>query len=104
MTSNDLERQTLRFDSFAANLHTCELRKGDRLGTITDPMSNARSEIRSPYSGRVIGMARNQIVMPGFAAFHVGIATVEAPVDDTEPAVAKKSESKSDDYVDGMSE
>ena len=78
--------------------------EGDLLGTITDPMSNARSEIRSPYSGRVIGMARNQIVMPGFAAFHVGIATVEAPVDETEPAVAKKAEGKSDDYVDGMSE
>ena len=78
--------------------------EGDLLGTITDPMSNARSEIRSPYSGRVIGMARNQIVMPGFAAFHVGIATVEAPVDETEPAVVKKAEGKSDDYVDGMSE
>jgi predicted deacylase len=78
--------------------------EGDLLGTITDPMSNARSEIRSPYSGRVIGMARNQIVMPGFAEFHVGIATVEAPVDETEPAVVKKAEGKSDDYVDGMSE
>jgi predicted deacylase len=78
--------------------------EGDLLGTITDPMSNARSEIRSPYSGRVIGMARNQIVMPGFAAFHVGIATVETPVDETEPAVVKKAEGKSDDYVDGMSE
>ena len=78
--------------------------EGDLLGTITDPMSNARSEIRSPYSGRIIGMARNQIVMPGFAAFHVGIATVEAPVEDTEPGVAQKSDGWSDDYVDGMSE
>ena len=78
--------------------------EGDLLGTITDPMSNARSEVRSPYSGRVIGMARNQIVMPGFAAFHVGIATVETPLDESEPAVAKKTEGKSDDYVDGMSE
>ena len=49
-------------------------------------------------------MARNQVVMPGFAAFHVGIATVEAPVGETEPAVAKKDDGKSDDYVDGMSE
>ena len=78
--------------------------EGDVLGTITDPMNNARSEVRSPYSGRIIGMARNQVVMPGFAAFHVGIATVEAPVDETEPAVAKKDDGKSDDYVDGMSE
>ena len=49
------------------------VRKGDLLGTITDPMSNARTELYSPYSGRIIGMARNQVVMPGFAAFHVGI-------------------------------
>ena len=78
--------------------------QGDLLGTITDPMSNAQSEVRSPYAGRIIGMARNQVVMPGFAAFHVGIATAEAPVDETEPAVAKKGDGKSDDYVDGMSE
>jgi predicted deacylase len=78
--------------------------EGDLLGTITDPMSNARSEIRSPYAGRVIGMARNQVVMPGFAAFHVGIATAEAPVDDAAAPFAKKDGDKSDDYVDGMSE
>ena len=76
------------------------VRKGDLLGTITDPMSNARSELRSPYSGRIIGMARNQVVMPGFAAFHVGIETDEAPVDDT----AIVPTNGNDDYVDGMSE
>ena len=76
------------------------VRKGDLLGTITDPMNNARTELRSPYSGRVIGMARNQVVMPGFAAFHVGIQTDEAPVEDA-PADTMSS---SDDYVDGMSE
>jgi predicted deacylase len=80
------------------------VRKGDRLGTITDPMNNARSELRSPYSGRIIGMARNQVVMPGFAAFHVGIQTDEAPVDEVaDPAVDHDKEDSSD-YVDGMSE
>ncbi len=80
------------------------VRKGDLLGTITDPMNNARTELRSPYSGRIIGMARNQVVMPGFAAFHVGIETDEAPVDDVaEPALSHSHES-SNDYVDGMSE
>ena len=79
------------------------VREGDLLGTITDPMNNARSELRSPYSGRIIGMARNQVVMPGFAAFHVGIATVEAPVDTPEQS-AGHGEGASDDYVDGMSE
>jgi predicted deacylase len=79
------------------------VREGDLLGTITDPMNNARSELRSPYAGRIIGMARNQVVMPGFAAFHVGIATVSAPVDD-EPSVVHEEENTNDDYVDGMSE
>jgi len=78
------------------------VRKGDLLGTITDPMSNARSELRSPYSGRIIGMARNQVVMPGFAAFHVGIqaedVVSEEAVSDTPRHVDAGG------YVDGMSE
>ena len=80
------------------------VRKGDVLGTITDPMSNARSELRSPYSGRIIGMARNQVVMPGFAAFHVGIQTDEAPTEDAQDVVVSEAPTASDDYVDGMSE
>ena len=84
------------------------VREGDLLGTITDPMNNARRELRSPYSGRIIGMARNQVVMPGFAAFHVGIATTDTPVvgdeQQAEPAAVHKEENASDDYVDGMSE
>lgn len=86
------------------------VRKGDLLGTITDPMSNARSELRSPYAGRIIGMARNQVVMPGFAAFHVGIQTQsdETPEDQTadDPGGVILSETPKDsaDYVDGMSE
>ena len=78
------------------------VRKGDLLGTITDPMSNARSELRSPYSGRIIGMARNQVVMPGFAAFHVGIQADDVTVDDEPRDLAHKSETGG--YVDGISE
>ena len=80
------------------------VRKGDLLGTITDPMNNARTEVRSPYAGRIIGMARNQVVMPGFAAFHVGIETDEAPVEETVQPSMKLSQDSSNDYVDGMSE
>jgi predicted deacylase len=79
------------------------VRKGDVLGTITDPMNNARSEVLSPYSGRIIGMARNQVVMPGFAAFHVGIQTDEAPVEEM-PEIDVHGDGSSNDYVDGMSE
>jgi predicted deacylase len=80
------------------------VRKGDLLGTITDPMSNARSELRSPYGGRIIGMARNQVVMPGFAAFHVGIETDDTPMQPEADAAFSGPAEKSTDYVDGMSE
>jgi predicted deacylase len=79
------------------------VRKGDLLGSITDPMSNARSELRSPYAGRIIGMARNQVVMPGFAAFHIGIETDKIVVDE-EPAADAVEKSEDGGYVDGMSE
>jgi predicted deacylase len=49
---------------------------GDVLGTVVDPITNAKQELRAPASGRIIGMALNQFVMPGYAAFHLGI---EAP-------------------------
>ncbi|MCP4333801.1 MAG: succinylglutamate desuccinylase/aspartoacylase family protein [Gammaproteobacteria bacterium] len=78
------------------------VRKGDLLGTITDPMSNQRTEIYSPYAGRIIGLARNQVVMPGFAAFHVGIQADYVIVEEETIDVAKHSITGG--YVDGMSE
>lgn len=47
------------------------------LGTVTDPITNVRTEIVSPYNGRVLGMALNQVVLPGFAAFRIGIQASE---------------------------
>lgn len=52
--------------------------KGEVLGTVTDPITNARSDIVSPYQGRILGMALDQVVLPGFAAYHIGIQTPEA--------------------------
>jgi predicted deacylase len=78
------------------------VRRGDLLGTITDPMSNARSELRSPYTGRIIGMARNQVVMPGFATFHVGIQSDVLEDEGGSLDLARKSATGG--YVDGMSE
>lgn len=54
------------------------VKEGDLLGTVTDPITNARTSIKSPYQGRVIGMALDQVVLPGFAAYHIGIQTPEA--------------------------
>jgi hypothetical protein len=82
------------------------VRKGDLLGTITDPMNNEQVELHAPYTGRIIGMARNQVVMPGFAAFHVGIQTDEAPTEEADNAFAMDEfETANDDaYIDGISE
>ncbi len=44
---------------------------GQILGTVTDPITNRRGSIVSPTDGRILGMAINQVVMPGFAAFHL---------------------------------
>lgn len=51
------------------------VRRDQRLGVIVDPVRNTEREILSPLFGRVIGMARNQVVLPGFAAFHIGEET-----------------------------
>ncbi len=48
-----------------------KVKRGDALGTVTDPISNEQVTISAPYAGRVIGMALNQFVMPGFATFHI---------------------------------
>ena len=79
------------------------VRKGDILGTITDPVSNARAELLAPYSGRVLGMARNQVVMPGNAAFHLGIESEDNPEDLAEQPDIVNADVTSD-YIDGMSE
>jgi len=47
--------------------------QGARLGTVTDPVTNHSSDVIAPYAGRVLGMALNQVVLPGYAAFHIGI-------------------------------
>lgn len=50
-----------------------EVERGQVLGSVTDPVSNDSREVRSPFEGRVIGMAVNQVVIPGFAAFLLGL-------------------------------
>ena len=72
--------------------------EGDLLGTITDPITNAQTRIYAPKDGRVIGIARNQVVMPGFAAYHLGIDGVAPPalIDTEQNAVDIVSPSRSD--------
>ena len=49
--------------------------EGELLGVVTDPISNQQYRIYAPLSGRVLGMALNQVVLPGFAAYRIGKET-----------------------------
>lgn len=64
---------------------------GQRLGRVVDPVSNVERYILAPQPGRVIGMAQNQAVLPGYAAFHLGTETSEqqAVRQAEEPAAAE---------------
>ncbi|MCB1559715.1 MAG: succinylglutamate desuccinylase/aspartoacylase family protein [Xanthomonadales bacterium] len=48
---------------------------GQQLGRVVDPLNNRDEAIVSPIPGRVLGMALNPVVLPGFAAYHVGAET-----------------------------
>ncbi|MGF1511265.1 MAG: succinylglutamate desuccinylase/aspartoacylase family protein [Myxococcota bacterium] len=48
------------------------VRKGDVLGVVQLPFSDRFYEILAPNNGVIIGCAQPQLVLPGFAAFHLG--------------------------------
>ncbi len=77
------------------------VRPGDLLGTVTDPISNEQNEIVSPYRGRVIGMALDQFVMPGYATFHIGI---EAEMTEATESPVEEDVDHSEDTYDGGAE
>jgi predicted deacylase len=54
--------------------------KDSVLGLLSNPITNKTTQIKSPIAGRVIGMALNQVMYPGFAAYHIGLksSVVEA--------------------------
>lgn len=61
---------------------------------VTDPISNQQHRIYAPISGRVLGMALNQVVLPGFAAYRIGTATSKSD------AATQSSEDTSEDTPD----
>jgi uncharacterized protein len=84
------------------------VKEEDILGTVTDPITNARTTIKSPYNGRIIGMALDQVVLPGFAAYHIGIQTPEAILieesQQNEGALEEDEEDGDDSGVDDSDE
>ncbi|MZR64068.1 succinylglutamate desuccinylase [Alcanivorax sp. DP30] len=71
-----------------------KVKKGEILGTVTDPISNTGSAIIAPYDGRVLGMAVNQVVHAGFAAFRIGeVKSTEEVEAQAEKASKEKGQS-----------
>jgi uncharacterized protein len=50
------------------------------LGHIINPLTNKQIEIRAPVKGRILGMALNQFMLPGYAAFHIAIETEDSAI------------------------
>lgn len=82
--------------------------KGSVLGLLSDPITNVSTEIVAPFEGRVIGMALNQVMYPGFAAYHIGLksSAVEAaqptplPTEEEGADLAKEGEAVLGSEVD----
>lgn len=75
--------------------------EGELLGTVTDPISNAEYRVYAPVSGRVLGMALNQVVLPGFAAYRIGMETskAEAALEQGEPSSEVSGAMEGDDVL-----
>jgi predicted deacylase len=74
---------------------------GQILGSVSDPLSDEVSRIRSPYAGQVIGIAFDQLVMPGFAAYHLGLADEAIPAFELEtPSDAEPDATDEADALD----
>jgi predicted deacylase len=48
--------------------------KGDRLGTIVDPLTDRQTKVEATENGEIIGMAAAQIVLSGYALVHLGVS------------------------------
>jgi len=68
------------------------VKTGDLLGSITDPITNISSDVFAPREGRILGMALNQIVMPGFAMYRLGM---ESPAEGLPPKEPNEMEDDS---------
>lgn len=61
--------------------------EGAVLGAMVNPITNESIDVVSPYAGRVLGMALSQFMLPGYAAFNIGIAADKAEVVVDTPAL-----------------
>lgn len=72
-----------------------KVKPGQVLGEVINPISNEKKPVVSKVSGRVLGMALDQFVLPGFAAYHIGIL---APRDSLTPPSEEDEALIDEDY------
>lgn len=73
------------------------IQEGAVLGAMVNPITNQSFDVVSPHSGRVLGMALNQFMLPGYAAFNIGIvADKKGVVDDADVLVCTNVELDAD--------
>lgn len=90
----------IRADSGGLLLSDVELGQrvlqGQRLGVVVDPIENVERAVLAPFVGQVIGMARNQVVLPGFAVFHLGRETSAEAASDAAATTKAEPEMEED--------
>lgn len=57
------------------------VKPGDLLARVMDPFTNEMTPIIANQEGQIIGMAVSQLVMAGYAAFHIGLKGVRPRAD-----------------------
>lgn len=67
--------------------------RGQILGTVQPPFGAKSYDIVASHDGMVIGLAQPQLVLPGFAAFHIGFdPTEQVPDDETDDPALEHAE------------
>ncbi|GJM05296.1 MAG: hypothetical protein DHS20C09_12870 [marine bacterium B5-7] len=78
-----------------ANVKTDQL-----LGYIINPLTTDEIKIVSPVKGRVLGMALNQFMLPGYAAFHIGVSSDSSSMVEEEQLNDNSNEDLEDEVDD----
>jgi predicted deacylase len=65
------------------------VKPGDVLGVVSDPITNTEYNIVASTEGRVIGMAVDQVVMAGFAAYHLGTEAEMRPEEEKKESLTE---------------
>lgn len=69
------------------------VKKGQVLGIVQPPFGERSYDIIASHDGMVIGLAQPQLVLPGFAAFHIGFeADEKVPMDETDDPALEHAE------------